>query len=100
MTTLKDLERIIPNYIKKMDDIASAMSRYKKYNTDGRARVLINEIKGKIKQIEKVYQLFKTSPSFKTQNFDEYVKMIEKQTAEFQKLYDIIIQYEDVPEYH
>ena len=55
MTTLQDLETIIPSVISRMEDVASAMSRYKKIKTDGRARVLINEINGKIKQIKKVF---------------------------------------------
>jgi len=100
MTTLKDLEKIIPAFIKELQDIASAMSRYKKITTDGRARVLINEINGKIKQINKVYEVYKTSPSFKNQNFDGYVEMIQKQIKDYHKYYNIIKSFEDVIDYH
>ncbi|MBQ8425514.1 MAG: hypothetical protein IJX17_05795 [Clostridia bacterium] len=100
MTTLEDLETIIPDVIKKLEDIASAMSRYKKIKTDGRARVLINEINGKIKQIQKVHVVYKTSPSFKNHNFDEYVKMIRNYIVEYQDLYERIMKFENVIDYH
>jgi len=100
MTTLQDLEWIIPDVISKLDDIASAMSRYKKIKTDGRARVLINEINGKIKQIRKVHEVYKNSPSFQNHNFDEYVKMIRGYIVEYQDLYERIMKFENVIDYH
>ena len=100
MTTLNDLDRIIPEMIRKMEDIASAMSRYKKIKTDGRARVHINEINGTIKRLKSVHQVFKNSPGFQTQNFDDFVSMYTKKIEEFEKIYNIIMEYESVPEYH
>ncbi len=100
MTTLKDLETIIPRVIYELEEIASAMSRYKKIKTDGRARVLINEINGKIKQIKKVHEVYKTSPSFKNHNFDEYVKMIKGYIIEYRDLYKRIMAFENVIDYH
>ena len=100
MTTLKDLEKIIPEVIAQLDDIASAMSRYKKIKTAGRARVLINEINGKIKQIKKVHEVYKTSPSFKNHNFDDYVKMIRGYVVEYKDLYERIMKFENVTDYH
>lgn len=100
MTTLQDLETIIPEVISQLEDIASAMSRYKKIKTDGRARVLINEINGKIKQIKKVHEVYKTAPSFKNHNFDEYVKMIRHFVVEYQDLYERIMKFENIIDYH
>ena len=100
MTTLNDLDYIVPQVIKQLEDIASAMSRYKKIKTDGRARVLINEINGKIKQIKKVMVVYHTSPSFKNHNFDEYVKMIKSYVVDYKDLYNRIMKFENVIDYH
>ena len=100
MTTLKDLETIIPDVIYQLEEIASAMSRYKKIKTDGRARVLINEINFKIKQIQKVHEVYKTSPSFQNHNFDEYVKMIRGFIVEYKDVYERIMKFENVIDYH
>ena len=100
MTTLNELETIVPKVIKELEDIASAMSRYKKIKTDGRARVLINEINGKIKQIQKVMVVYRTAPSFKNHNFDEYVKMIKGYIIEYRDLYNRIMKFENVIDYH
>lgn len=100
MTTLTDLETLIPDIIRRMEDIASAASRYKHFNRDGRARVLINEINGKIKQIKKVHETYKKSPSFQNQNFDSYIEMLENQIKEFKNTYDIIMQMNDIPYYY
>ena len=100
MTTLNELETIVPKVIKELEDIASAMSRYKKIKTDGRARVLINEINFKINQIKKVMVVYRTSPSFKNHNFDEYVKMIKGFVVEYKDLYNRIMKFENVIDYH
>lgn len=100
MTTLNELEIIVPKVIKELEDIASAMSRYKKIKTDGRARVLINEINFKINQIKKVMVVYRTAPSFKNHNFDEYVKMIKGYIVEYRDLYNRIMKFENVIDYH
>lgn len=99
MTTLKDLEKIIPDSIERMRTIKRNMSRYKKLDTDYRAKTLMNEIDAKINQVESVYELYKTAPSYKTKNFDNYVNSLNHYVDECQRIYEKIMAYESVAGY-
>ena len=100
MTTLEELEIKVPKIIDELQSIATAMAGYKKIKTDERARDLINQINGKIKQIKSVMVTFRTNPSFKNHNFDNQVKMYEDMIRDYWDLYHRIKKFEDIIDYH
>ena len=63
MTSLQDLDTIVPNIIRRLDKIHTKLSKYKKINTDYRAKTLMNEIQAKIRQIKKGSTDFKMKVS-------------------------------------
>jgi hypothetical protein len=99
MTTLADLDRIVPDVIGRLDKIRSNMSRYKKINTDFRAKTLMNEIEAKIRQIKKVHEAYRNTPSYRNKNFDNWVGMQENYIAECTEIYKRIMEFEDVDGY-
>lgn len=100
MTTLQDLDRIIPEIISQLEKIKSDMSKYKKIKTDYRAKTLINEITAKITQIKKVHDSYKRTPSYKNKNFDNYVESLRNYVNECKQIYQKIKSYEDVAGYN
>lgn len=99
MITLADLERIVPDIIARLNDIAGRMSKYKKINTDYRAKTLINEINAKINQVKKVHEAYKNTPSYKNKDFSNWVNMQENYISECKRIYDKIMEYESVAGY-
>ena len=94
MIALKDLETTVPDIIDKLEYIARQMSKYKKINTDYRAKTLINEINAKIRQIKKVHEAYKNTPSYKNKDFSNWVNMQEDYIKECKQIYDKIMEYE------
>ncbi len=103
MTSLKDLDRIIPDVIAQLEKIASDMSSYKKIKTDLRATALINEIKEKVKQIKLAYETYKRpdlSHLYANYNFDDYVKAITGYVPEYRAVYERIKKFENITDYY
>ena len=100
MTTLQELENIVPDIIRRLDKIHTKLSKYKKMNTDYRAKTLMNEIEAKIRQIRKVHEAYKNTPSYKNKNFDNWVKMQENYVNECNGICDKIFEYESVMGYN
>ena len=100
MTSLQDLERIVPDLIRRLDKIHAKLSKYKKINTDFRAKTLMNEIKAKISQIKKVHEAYKNTPSYKNKDFDNWVKLQENYIKECNQICDKIFEYESVMGYN
>lgn len=100
MTTLQDLDRIVPDMIARLEQIRRNMSRYKKIDTDYRAKTLMNEINAKIVQIRKVHESYRIAPSFRNKNFDRWVEMLEEYAADCQRIYEKIMEYEKVKGYN
>ena len=100
MTTLSDLERIVPDIISRLEQIRRNMSRYKKLETDYRGKTLMREIEAKIDVIKKVYEVYKTAPSYKTKNFDNWVAKEEHYVKECTAIYKKIMEYESVTGYN
>ncbi len=103
MTRLKDLDRIVSDVIKQLQDISDNMGRYKKIDTDLRARALMKEIREKIKQINSCMEVF-TRPdlraAYENYNFDEFVTNIKSYVTESQATYERIKKFEDITEYY
>ncbi len=97
MITLKELDAIIPDIINRLQRIRSEVSLYKRINIDIRGKMLMNEIKDKISQIEKVHLVYKTTPSYKNKDFTEWVKILEKYIKECKEYWARIKACEDVP---
>ena len=99
MTTLQDLDRIVPDVIARLDRIHSRMSTYKKLETDYRGKTLMREIEAKIEQIKKVHAAYRATPSYRNKNFDSWVASLENYIAECQAIYEKIKKYEGVAGY-
>ena len=99
MTTLQELERIVPEIIGALEDIRRNMSRYKKLNTDFRGITLMREIEAKIQQIKKVHDVYRTTPSYRGKDFDNWVRIQRQYVAECHAIYERIKAYEDVAGY-
>ena len=99
MTTLQDLDRIVPDVIERLEWIRRQMTKYKKIDTDFRAKTLINEIAAKITQIRKVHDSYRAAPSYRNKNFDNWVAMLEAYVAESHRIYEKIKAYESVKGY-
>ena len=100
MTSLQDLEIVVPNLIRRLDKIHAKLSKYKKINTDFRAKTLMNEINAKINQIKKVHEAYKNTPSYKDKNFDNWVHLQENYIKECNQICDKIFEYESVMGYN
>ena len=103
MTRLGDLDRIVPDVIKQLQDISDNMGRYKKIDTDLRARALMKEIREKINQINTCLEVFKRPdlrPAYENYNFDELVTNIKSYVKEAQATYERIKRFEDITEYY
>lgn len=100
MTSLQDLEIVVPDIIRRLNKIHSKLSRYKKINTDFRAKTLMNEIQAKINQIKKVHEAYKNTPSYKNKNFDNWVQLQENYIQECNQICDKIYEYESVMGYN
>lgn len=103
MTRLGDLDRIVPDVIKQLQDISDNMGRYKKIDTDLRARALMKEIREKINQINTCLEVFKRPdlrPAYENYNFDEFVTNIKSYVKEAQATYERIKRFEDITEYY
>ena len=100
MTTLSDLERIVPDIIKRLNDIHGRMSKYKKLNTDFRGRTLMREIEAKVRQIQKVHEAYRNTPSYKNKDFTNWVEMQEQYIKECTAIYKKIMEYESVTGYN
>lgn len=96
MITLQDLERIVPGLIAQLEKIHRDMSRYKKLNTDYRGITLMREIEAKIRQIQKVHTAYRNTPSYRTKDFSNWVRMQEQYIAECRQIYSKIMEYESV----
>lgn len=99
MITLTDLDRIVPEIIAELEQIHRNMSRYKKLNTDFRGITLMREIEAKIRQIRKVHDAYRATPSYRTKDFTNWVQKERHYVAECQKIYEKIKAYEDVAGY-
>jgi hypothetical protein len=99
VTTLQDLDRIVPDVIERLEWIRRQMTKYKKIDTDFRAKTLINEIAAKITQIRKVHAAYRATPSYRNKNFDNWVAMLEAYVAESHRIYEKIKAYENVKGY-
>ena len=99
MITLTDLDRIVPGMIERLEYISRQMSKYKKINTDYRAKTLMNEIAAKIRQVEKVHAAYKATPSYKNKDFTNWVNIVENYIRECQYIYEKIMAYESVAGY-
>lgn len=99
MIKLADLEYIVPDIINKLQNIASKMSKYKKINTDYRAKTLINEIAAKINQVKKVHESYKRTPSYKDKDFSNWVALQNNYINECEYICKKIFEYESVAGY-
>ena len=99
MTTLKDLDKIVPEIISQLEQIARDMSKYKKINSDFRAKTLINEINAKIKETKKVHETYKNTPSLRNKNFDYFVDSLKDYVKDCKRIYEKIKSFEDVAGY-
>ena len=99
MITLQDLERIVPDLIAQLEKIHRDMSRYKKLNTDFRGITLMREIEAKIRQIQKVHTAYRNTPSYRTKDFSNWVRIQEQYIAECRQIYGRIKEYESVSGY-
>ena len=88
MTTLQDLDRIIPNLIGQLEQLKSEISRYKKLDIDVRARSLINSINKKIQSTKAGYEYFKITPEYYSENFDNFVNDIKQFIKNSKKYYE------------
>ncbi|MBQ8425991.1 MAG: hypothetical protein IJX17_08270 [Clostridia bacterium] len=100
MTSLQDLDTIVPDIIRRLNKIYSKLTKYKKINTDYRAKTLMNEITAKINQIKKVHEAYKNTPSYKNKDFTNWVNMQENYVNECNKICDKIFEYESVMGYN
>ena len=100
MTTLQDLEHIVPDLIARLEQIHRNMSRYKKIKTDFRAVTLMREIEAKIRQIKKVHEAYRATPSYRNKDFGNWVNMQEQYIKECKAIYDRIMEYESVTGYN
>lgn len=102
MTTLKDLDRIVPGVISGLQEISDKMGRYKKIDTDLRARALMSEIKAKIEQIDRAWAVYKRPDLrtvYETYNFDAFVANIRAYIPECEAVYQRIIDPEHITGY-
>ena len=100
MTTLSDLERIVPDIISRLEQIKWNMSRYKKLETDYRGKTLMREIEAKVRQIQKVHEAYRNTPSYKNKDFTRWVEMQEQYVKECTAIYKKIMEYESVTGYN
>ena len=100
MTTLKDLDRIVPGMVKQLQEISNKMSIYSKIDTDYRARVLMSEIKAQIEQINTSMKIYKSSPAFTNYNFDNFVARIKNYVIDDEGAYQRIKRFENITDYH
>ena len=99
MITLQDLERIVPDLIAQLEQIHRDMSKYKKLNTDFRGITLMREIEAKIRQINKVHDAYRATPSYRNKDFTNWVESLRHYVAECLAIYKKIKAYEDVAGY-
>ncbi len=103
MTRYKDLEKIVTDVKNQLQSISDNMGRYKKIDTDLRARALMKEIKEKITQINRCMEVF-TRPDYRqvyeNYNFDEFVNNIKSYVTEAQATYERIKKFEDITEFY
>ena len=100
MISLQDLERIVPELIARLEQIRIDMSRYKKINTDYRAKTLMHEIEAKVAQIKKVHAAYKATPSYRNKDFENWVNLQEQYIKECKAIYEKIMKYESVAGYN
>ena len=100
MTTLSDLERIVPDIISRLERIKWNMSRYKKLETDYRGKTLMREIEAKVRQIQKVHEAYRNTPSYKNKDFTRWVEIQEQYVKECTAIYKKIMEYESVTGYN
>ena len=97
MTTLKDLDRIVPGVTSGLQEVSDKMGRYKHIDTDLRARALMKEIKEKIEQINRAWAVYKRPDlrvAYENYNFDEFVANIRAYIPECEAAYQRIIDPE------
>ena len=99
MTTLQQLDYIVPDLIEQLEQIRRNASRYKKIDTDYRAKTLMYEIDAKINQIKKVHAAYKATPSYKNKDFDNWVNAQKQYIKECKEIYARIKEYENVVGY-
>ena len=99
MITLQDLDRIVPDLIEQLKAIHRSMSKYKKLNTDFRGITLMREIEAKISQIKKVHEAYRSTPSYRTKDFSNWVRLQEQYIAKSRQIHDRIKEYEGVVGY-
>ena len=103
MTRLRDLDKIVTDVINQLQNISDNMGRYKKIDTDLRARALMKEIKEKIQIIKTSMEVFKRPDLrhlYENYNFDNFVNNIKSYVTEFQADYERIKKFEDITEYY
>lgn len=102
MTSLSDLDTIVPQVINQLQAISDKMSRYKKIDTDLRGRALMSEIKAKIDQIKKAVDVYKRPDlrvAYQDYNFDTFVANIRSYIPECEAVYKRITQSENITGY-
>ena len=102
MTRLRDLDRIVSDVIKELQDISDKMGRYKKIDTDLKARALMSQIKEKIGTINKSMEVFKRADlrqAYENYNFDNFVATIKSYVTEAQAVYERITDPEHITGY-
>jgi len=58
MTTLQELETIVPDIIHQLTKIRIKLSKYKKMDTDYRAKTLMNQIDATIKEYQNIFSTY------------------------------------------
>lgn len=107
MTTLKDLDRIVPGVIGGLQEISNKMGRAIKCgaliaDTDLRARALMSEIGKKIEQINRAWEVYKRPDlraAYETYDFDAFVANIRAYIQECEAVYQRIIDSEHITGY-
>ena len=107
MTTLKDLDRIVPRVISGLQEISDKMSRATKggaliVDTDLKARALISEIKAKIEEISRAWAVYKRPDlrtAYETYNFDAFVANIRAYIPEYEAVYQRMTDPEHITGY-
>ena len=100
MTTLRELNALVPEIISQLQEISNKMSRYSKIDTDLRARGLMSEIKDKIEQIQSNMGVFNSNPSLANFDFDEYVAELRNFVIEEDLTYQRIKRFEKATDYY
>ena len=73
MILLDDLKTIIPDIVKDMEEIVSALSIYKDFPADHSAKKLLKEVRGRMKRLKSLYKYYKFYPEYKKYNYEEFV---------------------------